>query len=109
MSDDIRKRGLTLQERLDEVVAHRTIASAIIEGKRHMALKDKLAHLAERNRDVTKRLDERADSLLARLAAVEDRGEQAFTNMERLADQHEQGIAATEDALNQLTNGAPFE
>jgi hypothetical protein len=86
-------------------------ATEIIRSERiiRMALGDKFKNLAERARSVPAKLSERADAAFARLDKVEARGDQAFTGFETMLTDVESGVAAAEDALNQLTNGAPAE
>lgn len=99
--------GDTLAQRIDTIQSHTIIANAIIEGKRAMALSDKFKTLATRINSVPKNLEARADALAARLDTIEQRGDKAFSGHETFLDGVETGVAAAEDALNQLTNGAP--
>lgn len=72
-----------------------------------MALNDKFKTLATRMRQVPQDLESRADKLSARLDTLQQRGDKAFEGHERFLDGVESGVSAAEDALNQLTNGAP--
>jgi hypothetical protein len=67
-------------------------------------LQDKFKRLAERAKAVPAALGQRADAALARLDAVEARSV-VFDKLDAIAADAEQGVAAAEDALNQLTNG----
>ncbi len=89
--------------------SHRIIATALIEEKQQMALADKFKTLAARAANIPKVLEHRADELSARLDTVEKRGNTAFDGHGRVVDGIESGVAAAEDALNQLTNGAPSD
>lgn len=72
-----------------------------------MALADKMKRLAERSTAVPRSLDSWADEHLAKFDALESRGKEAFGKLGTVMADVESGVAAAEDALNQLTNGAP--
>lgn len=84
-------------------------ATQIVRSQRilTMALADKMKHLAARAKAVPASLDAVADKHLARLDALEARGTDSFGKLGDVLDGVESGIVAAEDALNQLTNGAP--
>jgi hypothetical protein len=87
----------TLPRATEIVSAAANIAGAIV-------LQDKFKRLAERAKAVPAALGQRADAALARLDAVEARSV-VFDKLDAIAADAEQGVAAAEDALNQLTNG----
>lgn len=87
----------TLPRATEIISAAANIAGAIV-------LQDKFKRLAERAKAVPAKLGERADAALARLDAVEARSV-VFDKLDAIASDAEQGVAAAEDALNQLTNG----
>lgn len=78
-------------------------AANIATGIRTDMLSDKFKRLADRAKAVPAKLGERADAALARLDAVEARSV-VFDKLDAIAADAEQGVAAAEDALNQLTN-----
>jgi hypothetical protein len=82
-------------------------AANIAEGIRMTSIQDKFKHLADRARQVPAALSAKADEVLSRLDAVEARGGTAFDKLHGVVNDADQGVAAAEDALNQLTNGAP--
>ena len=84
-----------------------TIAKALNEGSKAMALVDKFKSIAARSHAIPKTLEARADALSARLDTVEARGDQVFKGHEDFLTGVESGVAAAEDALAQLTNGGP--
>lgn len=86
------------------VQSARVIQQAIIEGNK-MALSEKFARLAARTKEVPAALDRAADAALSKFDAVEQRGDAAFAKMAGVVADAEQGVAAAEDAVNQLTNG----
>ena len=85
----------------------RQAASAAIGGKK-MALAEKLKAFAERSHALPGQISDRVDAVSARLDKIEKRAEASISGHESVADDLEKGVAATEDALNQLTNGAPL-
>jgi hypothetical protein len=74
-----------------------------------MALADKMKNLAARAKAVPAALSDRADAAFARLDNVERRGDHAFAGFDSVLTDVETGIVAAEDALAQLTNGAPVD
>lgn len=72
-----------------------------------MALADKMKRLSERSTAVPKALEALADTHLARLDALEARGSDSFGKLGEVLNDVEAGISSAEDAMNQLTNGAP--
>jgi len=97
----------SLDRATDRIRSARVIATALNEGSKAMALVDKFRTIAARSHAIPKALEARADALAARLDAVETRGDQAFKGHEYFLAGVESGVAAAEDALSQLTNGAP--
>lgn len=104
---DVRDWVASLDNATDRIKSATTIARALNEGSKAMALVDKFRTIAARSHAIPKRLEERADALAARLDTVEARGDQAFKGHEDFLTGVESGVAAAEDALAQLTNGAP--
>jgi hypothetical protein len=93
-------------ERATEAVrVERVATTAQVERKKAMALQDKLRELAEKSKRVPQRISDRADEVSARWDVAEKRGEEAFSRLEAVIVDAERGVAATEDAVNQLTNG----
>lgn len=98
----------TLERATDIVRSQRIIATALNEGKRAMSLVERMQNLAERAKAVPTALAERTDASLARLTAVETRGHAALDGIDSVIGEAEKAAASTEDAVNQLTNGAPL-
>jgi hypothetical protein len=82
------------------------IAKALNEGHR-MALSDKARLLTERAKTVPAAIEKRMDASLARLAGAEARSTAPLDQLDAHVADIEAGIAATEDAVAQLSNGAP--
>lgn len=97
----------TLPRATEIVTAAANVATAINQGSRAMSIQDKFRRLAERSKAVPAKLGERADAVTLRWDALEARGGTAFAGHEAVLADAEQGVTAAEDALNQLTNGAP--
>lgn len=101
----------TLPRATEIVRSQRIITTALNEHKELkglfsiMALADKMKHLAGRAKAVPASLEALADKHLARLDELETRGNDSFGKLGVVLDATEGGIAAAEDALNQLTNG----
>lgn len=88
--------------RATEIIHDAANIAQAINGKNTM-LQDKFKRLAERAKAVPAALSDRADKSLARLDAVEARSV-VFDKLDAIATDAEQGVAAAEDAVNQLTN-----
>ena len=95
--------------RATEIIKSAAKVAAAIRRDRPMSLADKMKHLADRAKAVPQSLESLADKHLSRLDALEARGGDTFSKLGAVLDQTEGGIAAAEDALNQLTNGAPVD
>jgi hypothetical protein len=67
----------------------------------------KFRDMAERVKALPQRLDDRASQIIARMDSLENRGGAAIEGMTAELDKVEQGVRASEDALNQMTNGGP--
>lgn len=91
-----------------ETPLRKTVA-AFSTGARKMSLADKFKALADRANSIPKEMGDRADALNLTWDSIERRGDMALAGHEAFAKVAEQGVKATEDALNQLTNGAPLE
>jgi hypothetical protein len=95
----------------DRIRSERIVTEAIIDGlqarRKTMALAEKMKRLAERSMAVPKSLDAWADEHLAKWDTLEARGQESFGKLGQVMADVENGVVAAEDALNQLTNGAP--
>jgi hypothetical protein len=74
------------------------------EKVRMTTMKENFAALAEKARAIPRDLNDTANSLHARLNAVSMKGHAAFDKMHSVVADAEAGVAAAEDAVNQLTN-----
>ena len=83
-----------------------TAARLVIEGRRTMALAEKLGTVADRMKTVPTDLGARADKLLGRLAALEQHGGNTFSALEAVTADAEAGVAAAEAALAHLSAGS---
>lgn len=101
----------TLPRATEIIRSQRIITTALNEHRQmkgiinNMALADKMKHLADRAKGVPASLEALADKHIARLNDLENRGNESFGKLGAVLDATESGIAAAEDALNQLTNG----
>jgi hypothetical protein len=103
---DMKALSQAIDKSSDTIAAATPIAKAIIEGKAaKMALKDKFAMLADRSKAIPVALAEKADKLHERMDALQARGNKAFAGLDAVLTDAEHGVAAAEDAVNQLTNG----
>jgi hypothetical protein len=73
-----------------------------------MGLHEKFANLAAQAKAVPAALSAKADAIAARLSAAEAKGHGAFAKMDAVIADVEAGVKATEEAVAQLTNGAPL-
>lgn len=83
----------------------RVRSATIIAKATKMGLHDKMKALADKMHATPRAMSDMADRLSARIDTVQTRGAQAEAGMHAVLDDVEKGVAATEDALNQLTNG----
>lgn len=97
-----------LKQQTARISAAVPIAKAIVEGRKAMALSDKMALLAERMQSVPKALEARADALLPRLDALEAKAPATFDALAAVVADAEKGVAAAEAAMRLLTNGGPL-
>jgi hypothetical protein len=67
----------------------------------------KLQQIAQRAPQVVKNLEDRADKLGQRLDALEKRGGDTFDRWATHLSEQESAVAEAENAINQLSNGAP--
>ena len=81
-----------------------TAARVVIEGRRTMALAEKMGMVADRMKAVPTDLGARADKVLGRLAALEQHGGNTFSALEAIVSDAEAGVSAAEAALTQLSN-----
>lgn len=96
-------RFLELDALTDRVIAFRVVRK--IEGKLEMSrLADKLAKAAGVAGRQTVKIEARADSLIAREAAIEAKTDQAFSPHEALLAEAEKGLDAVERSLALLSN-----
>lgn len=70
-------------------------------------LKDKLSTVAAGSKELSDKIEARADAFIARKAAIEARSEQVFSPHEQVLDLAEQGLGEVEAALRALSNGGP--
>lgn len=98
----------TLPRATEIIKSARIVASAIV-GSGSVSMQDKFKRLAERARTVPRVLSDRADVAFTRLDAIELRGDTTFGGLESVLTDVEGGIGHAEDALNQITNGAPVD
>ena len=75
--------------------------------KHPMALHEKLKALAAAAKKLPADIEAQADKLAARIAAVDTRAVNSFGKLGEVVTDAEGAVAATEDAVNQITNGAP--
>lgn len=81
----------------------RKLATAVQEVNRM----GKLQQIAARAPAVVKSLEDRADKLGQRLDGLEKRGNDTFDRWDGHLTEQEQAVGQAEDAINQLSNGAP--
>jgi len=72
-----------------------------------MSLQDKLRALAAKAKKLPADIEANADALAARIDAVDTRAVNSFGKLASVMDDADAAVSATEDAVNQLTNGAP--
>lgn len=88
-----------------EIVRSGAIIAAAINRGNQMSIQEKFARLAERAKAAPAALADRADTVFARLDAVESRAGAALDRIETaVVNDAEAAAAAIEDAANQLTN-----
>lgn len=75
--------------------------------KHPMSLQDKLRALAAKAKKLPADIEANADALAARIDAVDTRAVNSFGKLASVMDDADAAVSATEDAVNQLTNGAP--
>ena len=89
----------------------RNIYSAVTRhkpaAKKQMALHEKLKALAAKAKKLPADIEANADALAARIDAVDTRAVNSFGALAGVMEDADAAIAATEDAVNQLSNGAP--
>lgn len=100
--------GAELQRKTESIKSATVIAAALVnrEGLT-MALRDKFKALADRAKKLPADLEKQADAVSRRLDDLDRRGVNAFGAMHVSLDDVEAGVTATEDLVNQLTNGGP--
>ena len=72
-----------------------------------MALHEKLKALAAKAKKLPADIEAQADALAARIDAVDTRAVNSFGRLRDVLDDADAAVAATEDAVNQLSNGEP--
>jgi hypothetical protein len=80
---------------------------SVTRRKQPMALHEKLKALGAAAKKVPTDIEANADALAARIAAVNARAVNSFSKLGDVLTDAESAVSATEDAVNQLTNGAP--
>lgn len=85
-------------------IAARSLAKS---GTTNMSLRDKMKNLAAKAKQLPADLEAATDVVSARMDALDKRGVQALATVHSTLDDVEAGVAATEDAVNQLSNGGP--
>jgi len=105
----------TLPARTEVVRSARIITSALVEGQqaieelKRMSLHEKFKRLAERTQTVPRALSDRADKVLGGFDRLEKHGDATLGGLEVVLSAAEAGLSVAEDALNQITNGAPVD
>ena len=89
----------TIKSAIETAVAKRTGNA--------MNLQDKLRTLAAAAKKLPADIEANADALAARIAAVDTRAVNSFGKLHSVLDDAESAVGATEDAVNQLSNGGP--
>ena len=83
------------------------IGQSTVAAKRSGSLGDKMRALADHAKQLPADLKSQVDVVSARLTKIGQRGTAALGGMHAALDEVDAGVAATEDAINQLTNGGP--
>lgn len=76
------------------------------EGRRGMSILDKLELVAQRRAAHEQHMADRADATLARYAVLGTKVDRAFDKHDQRLDAEEAAIAATEEAIDRLSNAA---
>jgi hypothetical protein len=90
----------------DRVIAYRVLFFS--KGRQMDRLKEKLAKAAGVAQRQTTKIEARADALIAREDAIEQRTHAVFEPHERIVGDAEKGLDAVERALGQMSN-APLQ
>ena len=72
-----------------------------------MSLQDKMKALAAKAKKLPADIEAQADKLTARIDAVDTRAVDSFGKLGDVLTDAESAVSATEDAVNQLSNGGP--
>jgi hypothetical protein len=81
--------------------------ATVTEDSPMSALADKLKLAAAAGADLAADLGKQADDIINEKAALQMRGEEVFAKHRQVLADANAGLTAVEDALNQITNGAP--
>jgi hypothetical protein len=99
-----------LSQAADRIAAAVPIAKAIVDGRqaeKRMSLAEKMKTLASRSQAVPGAIERRVDALLPRIDALEANAGVSLTGLEQVVADAEAGVAATDAAMRQLSNGGP--
>lgn len=102
MAQDFQQR----LERAADLMAATT--HAVVEGRRAMALIEKMNLLAQRRRELSAKMETRADELLARYDAAPARVDAAFDRHVSQLDAEDAQLREMEDALSKLGDNGPL-